>query len=322
MALIFAPFHTGIAACNLAVLAVELGVLALWAEKIRKPFVSGILIALCVGLKPPLGLCFLLYYVVKRSWRISAVAIGSLAIISIVPVLWLSLHHVPWVSNYEIDNRALLENGTLGDFTEQNPLRFGLVNLQVALYPFIHQRKATNLLVGVVCGSLLAVWILLALKIRPRDELACLSALAVLTLLCIYPRFYDASLLIVPVSWLFAKAKSDRLAALGLAVSTAFLVPGGTLLQSLQLKGHLFPGIERSNLGQSFIMAHAVWCSLILLSLLLYRIAIPHPTVSSHGYPKPWKKHLGKMKYLHKENERLNKCVDEAFEKIDWEIWK
>lgn len=33
-------------------------------------------------------------------------------------------------------------------------------------------------------------------------------------------------------------------------------------------------------------------------------------------------KHLGKLKHLHKENERLNKRVEDAFEKIDWEIWK
>jgi len=94
-ALIFAPLHTGIATCNLAVLAVAVGVLALWAERIRKPLASGVLIAICVGLKPPLGLCFLLYYLVKRSWRISGIALGSLAIMGIVPLLWLSLHHAP-----------------------------------------------------------------------------------------------------------------------------------------------------------------------------------------------------------------------------------
>jgi len=286
-ALVFAPLHTGIGTCNLAVLAVEAGILALWAEKIRKPFVCGVLIAICVGVKPPLGLCFLLYYLVKRSWRISTVALASLAIMGIVPILWLNLHHAAWISNYTADTRALLENGTLGDFTEKNPLRFGLVNLQVALYPFVHERYATNLLVGVICGSLLVVWLVLALKIKPRDEFACLSALAVLTLLCVYHRFYDASLLISPVSWLFAKARSDRVAALGLAVSAAFLVPGGTLLQNLQLKGQLLTGIEKSNLGQSFVMGHAVWCSVILVSLLLYRMAVPSPAASPYEPLRP-----------------------------------
>jgi hypothetical protein len=37
---------------------------------------------------------------------------------------------------------------------------------------------------------------------------------------------------------------------------------------------------------------------------------------------KPWMKHLGKLKHLHKENERLNQRVEETFQKIDREIWK
>lgn len=37
---------------------------------------------------------------------------------------------------------------------------------------------------------------------------------------------------------------------------------------------------------------------------------------------KPWMKHIGKLKHLHKRNERLNKRIEDAFEKIDLEIWK
>jgi len=194
--------------------------------------------------------------------------------------------------------------------------------LQVALYPLVHEKNATNLLVGSICGSLLFLWLVLALKIKPRDEFACLSALAVLTLLCVYNRFYDASLLLIPASWLFAKAKSDRVAALGLALSAVFLVPGGTLLQNLQERGHLLPGIETSGLGQSLVMAHAVWCSVMIFSLLLYRMAVPSPTVSRDEPARPWMKHFGKLKHLHNESQLVNKRVEDAFEKIDQEIWK
>ena len=37
---------------------------------------------------------------------------------------------------------------------------------------------------------------------------------------------------------------------------------------------------------------------------------------------KPWMKHLGKLKHLHKERERVEKRVEEAFEQIDRELWK
>jgi hypothetical protein len=32
-------------------------------------------------------------------------------------------------------------------------------------------------------------------------------------------------------------------------------------------------------------------------------------------------KHLGKLKDLHKETERINKAIEEAFEKVDPELW-
>ena len=37
---------------------------------------------------------------------------------------------------------------------------------------------------------------------------------------------------------------------------------------------------------------------------------------------RPWMKHLGKLKGLHKERKQIEKRVEEAFEKIDREVWK
>ena len=38
------------------------------------------------------------------------------------------------------------------------------------------------------------------------------------------------------------------------------------------------------------------------------------------GGQKPWMKHIGKLKDLHKETERINKVIEEAFEEIDPEM--
>jgi hypothetical protein len=37
--------------------------------------------------------------------------------------------------------------------------------------------------------------------------------------------------------------------------------------------------------------------------------------------PKPWMKHMGKLKDLRKETARINKAVEEAFEGVDPELW-
>ena len=37
---------------------------------------------------------------------------------------------------------------------------------------------------------------------------------------------------------------------------------------------------------------------------------------------KPWMKHLGKLKHLHKERKQIEKRVAEVFEQIDQELWR
>jgi hypothetical protein len=39
------------------------------------------------------------------------------------------------------------------------------------------------------------------------------------------------------------------------------------------------------------------------------------------GGQKPWMKHMGKLKDLHKESERINKSIESEFEEIDPEMW-
>jgi hypothetical protein len=37
---------------------------------------------------------------------------------------------------------------------------------------------------------------------------------------------------------------------------------------------------------------------------------------------RPWMKHLGKLKHLHKERSQIDKRLREAFGKIDREVWQ
>jgi hypothetical protein len=44
--------------------------------------------------------------------------------------------------------------------------------------------------------------------------------------------------------------------------------------------------------------------------------------VASRPGEKPWVKHMGKLKHLHKESERINHLIEEDSEKIDPEMWR
>ncbi len=37
---------------------------------------------------------------------------------------------------------------------------------------------------------------------------------------------------------------------------------------------------------------------------------------------RPWMKHFGKLKHLHRERKQVEKRVEAAFEQIDQELWK
>jgi RecJ-like exonuclease len=39
------------------------------------------------------------------------------------------------------------------------------------------------------------------------------------------------------------------------------------------------------------------------------------------SHEKPWMKHVGRLKHLHKERKQIESRVEEAFEQIDPEVW-
>jgi hypothetical protein len=282
--LLLAPFHTGIAVFNLAVVATELGIIAIWANHRGKNISSGLLLALTVGLKPQVGLCFLLYFLVCRKWQPAIVSVAGIMAIASVAIMRLNMAHVHWLANYELDNRALFTSGVLGDFTERNPLRFGLVNLQVAFYPLLHAREATNIVALLLGTALLAACLILIIRTHTTDDLLFLSALAVLSLLPVYHRFYDAAVLIIPLSWLMARLSATATIRVGIGLTTivAFFLPGGTLLQTLLDKGMLSSALTTNGWWNSLIMGHAAWCLLILALVLLYEISRSAKVETAH----------------------------------------
>ena len=270
-ALLFAPVHTGIATYNLAIVATELGIISLLAEHRRREIESGLLIVLSTALKPQIGLCFLIYYIVRRHNPVFV--LGSLATLVALPMARLAFAHVNWLSNYTFDNHALLTIGVLGDFTDRNPLRFGLVNLQVGMYPFLHNRHAANVSALVFSLVLFAVWMVLVSRLRRRNNLLCLGALAAISLLPFYHRFYDATLLLIPLCCLLARPKLNRCCVIGLLALSAFMVPGGSMLETLRNRGLINSSLSSMDWWNGLVMAHAVWCLVVLTLVLLYDIS-------------------------------------------------
>jgi len=275
LTLALAPFHTGIVTGNVALMVIELGVIAVWTARRHYDVTSAILLAVSAGLKPQIGLCFLLYYLLRRRWRLVGIALALLFLLTALGLLRMQLSHTPWLGNYLNDNRVLLERGILANFTPINPMRFGLINLQVVLYPFVGNVDQANALAISMGLVLVGVWVFGMQRTRSCNEfeLQGLSAIAVVSLLPVYHRFYDAALLVLPLCWVFSSCERSRFArGVALLLMLPFLIPGGTLLETMQDSGSIPATLANRWWWQTFVMPHEVWVLLLLSILLLYEM--------------------------------------------------
>ncbi len=279
IALALAPFHTALAAGSIVTVSVAASAAAVWASSRRHDILAGLLLAIAIGLKPQIGLPFCFYYLVRRRWRIPAIVGGVVVLVFILACMRCVASGTPWVENYLYDNRILFAHGSLGDFTEGNPIRFGLINFQVAAYTVLHNRDAASLVATAVAAVGGIVWLFLVVRRErndPSSELLALSALTVLSLLPIYHRFYDASLLIFPLAWSLT-GLNGPLRALARSVLVVmvlvFLLPGGTALQQMQQAGH-FAALRNYWWWNTLILPHECWSLLILCALLLCAMRI------------------------------------------------
>jgi hypothetical protein len=271
-ALALAPFHTGLAAGSIVIVALAPAVAAVSAIGRGNNILAALLLILAISLKPQIGLPFLIYSVLRKHWGAAAMGAAGIATLAAVAIFRLAVSGTHWIHSYLYDNRVLFSDGSLGDFTEKNPIRFGLINLQVGIYAVLSSRNLANILALVITAVLGVVWLFLVMR-RERhfDSLLPLSALVVLSLLPVYHRMYDASLLILPLAWsLTALTGPARNTAKGtLLLLVVFLIPGGTALEKLSYSGH-FAAVQHQWWWDAFIMPHEVWALLMLGIVLLY----------------------------------------------------
>jgi len=286
-ALALAPLHTGLAAGSIVISTVAICGIALALNERGCEIAAGTLFGIVVCLKPQIGLPFLAYYLLRRRWRLSGIAVGVVITSALLAIARLAISGTPWLQNYRTDNKVLLTTGMLSDFTERNPIRFSLINLQVLLYAILHHHAITaNVLALVVSAILFGIWVLLvlrnnSLRNNSLNVLLAVGTVAVLSLFPVYHRFYDALLLIVPLCWSLGEFSRSKLARTAFLLMLPFLVPGGTILEQLQLQHRIPPVIVQSWYWTCIVMPHQIWLLLLLSLLLLWRMAVGGETIYS-----------------------------------------
>lgn len=122
--LALAPFHTGMGAGSIAIVVVSITAVVYLAAERGHDILAGTLLAIAVSLKLQIGLPFLLYFLLRRRWRLSGTAIVIIACVAALAVLRLTIAGTPWVENYLDDNRVLFSRAASA--TLPRPIRFAL----------------------------------------------------------------------------------------------------------------------------------------------------------------------------------------------------
>lgn len=271
--LALAPFHTGIAAGNQTILIVGFCALGILAASGDRDVLAGLLFGVACSLKPQLGSFVVLYYLVRRRWRLFFVALGFTIALMLVAAGWMQVCGISWTQDYLHNVKVIATQNRIDDFTSANPIRFLLINLQVPVYSFTHDAWTSNI-VALSAGALLTcTWIFLITRERARSaELLALATIAVICLLPVYHRLYDAALLTIPLAWCISEMNGGlrHVAKLALIPLVPFLIPGPALLQQLASRGYIPDKLTHFWWWDDFVMPHQTWALLVLCSILLF----------------------------------------------------
>jgi hypothetical protein len=268
LAFALAPVHTGLATANPAILSVSLVVGTFWAVRKNRNTISAVLLALAVCLKPTVAGGFLLYFVVRRHWRLLATTSVVTVVVALIGWVRLAVAGMNWIPSYLENSRRMFAVGSVDDFTRASWLRFNLLNAQVFFGGLVRDASMANLLARLLGVILLISWIWLCWRRRSSTGLLEISAISILSLIAVYHRFYDAALLMLPLAWSVLLVSRRSAALLTLATIAPFLVPGPALLAYFASTERIPMSIAGGWWWNGVVMPHEAW-DLILLSLLL-----------------------------------------------------
>jgi hypothetical protein len=275
------PVQSGVHAGQPAIAAAACIVVAIWCESRDRPIAAGVLLALATALKLQLGAPLIVLALYRRRWRAGGVATAVFALVALVAVGRLQVAGIAWWGDWMANIHRSASNGAPNDFTDANPTRDHLLNLQLPLYAITASRQAAMTL-SLLIGGVLAIVYAIRLHRTPTKILLAVAPAAALTLLPIYHRYYDATLLIIPLAWAFA-ALTDQayrpwpIVVLGLIAP--FVLPVGWAM-NLVKRGYVSAAIAAQPWWQILIFPLQVWLLLALTIALIAALptAVPHET--------------------------------------------
>jgi hypothetical protein len=199
--------------------------------------------------------------------------------------LYLWLRGASWIQDYLQNAKGFVSANSIDDFSSANPSRFTLINLQVPFFSLTGHSSSANYLALAVGGTLLLAWLYWVFKGDEQGSgLLPLGAIAIISLLPVYHRFYDAALLALPLCWCMSKnvRRPRKITTIALVLMIPFLVPGTAFLQQFAAHSQLSNSMTCSWWWDRIVMPHETWALLFLSLILIYAMKLSAPGQSQN----------------------------------------
>lgn len=272
--LALAGVHSGIALGQLALVPTSLMVVAVVLDRHGWSRWAGGAAALATAIKPHLGGVLLLWLLLRgcrQRVRALVVAVLILAALTGAGAARLQQADISWWRDLK-RNVYDFTHGGIGDPTRANPLAHQLINLHLPLHAVTDNRAAASAIVYTLVVAAGAITLLGAARSTDPDrDWLCLSILAVLSLLAVPHRHYDAVLVALPLAWCVQRLSEgcDRLALLALLALGAFLTPGGAMVWLLAEQWQLAESVTGSWWWRGLVVPHQAWALVAVCAVLL-----------------------------------------------------
>jgi hypothetical protein len=181
----------------------------------------------------------------------------------------------PWLTEYLRNNGLLLADHG-GAIIRGSDEMLQFVNLQYLGHMLFQDSRTANLMALAIAAGLSLAWLmLLPRRDQQRSALVELSALAVISLLPIYHRVYDAGVLLLPLCWIIVDfdARTVWHRRIALLLLLPFFVPGVTFLVRQIEAGRIPEWLTGQWWWNVFVMPHQVWALTLMALVLLAALA-------------------------------------------------
>ena len=281
--LLSAPLQFGILSGQLSMPAISLCAIALYYVNQNREVTAGVLLGVACALKPQIGAPFFVYYFACRQWKVAIPLLlfgGGIGLTSIIAMHASNIH---WLGGWTQSVAATQQRGAVNDYGWTNDFRDEIVDLRILLVSFIHNLRVLQITIGFVTLMLIGwyCWIVAQARSlinhRTKHQLLLVAAVCAISLLPIYHRVYDVTLLTLAFAWAMAELDGVRQKmARSLMIPMAlFLIPFD-IVEAVGRRIHKLGMLTHSAGWQTFIAPHYAWglaAVTIMLLWILTRLA-------------------------------------------------